>query len=356
MSDLLPEIAQRLQADYGFKSTQDGKHLRKGCCPNCGSKSLWTFAALPWVVHCERLNHCGYEAHAKDLYSDLFESWSDRARAAEERKPEAERNPHAAADAYLEQARGFDLTLIGGLYTQEQYFDQRADRGRGAGTATVRFAVAETWWERLIDRPARFGKKKANFKYGGSYGGRWWSMPSLSFAAPNPAQPDAPEPPDELWLVEGIFDAIALAHHGIAAVALMSCNNYPTRALEAVRAQIQREGKLVKEPRLVFALDSDKAGREYTQRHARRAKADGWRCTAAQIPQPSSGHKLDWNELHLRDRFGEKEVKEYLHHGALLVADSAIDKALLIYHHTGRTEFDWRCCINQPAASCRLAA
>lgn len=340
MTDLLHEIAQRLQADYEFKPTQDGKHLRKGRCPNCASKSLWTFAASPWVVRCERLNHCGYEAHAKDLYSDLFESWSDRARVAEERKPEAERNPHAAADAYLQQARGFDLALIRGLYTQEQYFDQRADRGRGAGTATVRFAVAQTWWERLIDRPARFGKKKANFKYGGSYGGRCWSMPSLSFAAPDPAKPDAPKPPDELWLVEGIFDAIALAHHGIAAVALMSCNNYPGHALEAIRAQIQREGQQVTEPRLVFALDSDKAGREYTQRHVRRAQADGWRCTAAQIPVQGAAGKLDWNDLHLRDRLTEKDFKEYRHHGALLVAESAMDKALLIYHHTGRTEFD----------------
>lgn len=340
MKDLLHEIAQRLQTDYDFKPTQDGKHLRKGRCPNCGSKSLWTFAASPWVVRCERLNHCGYEAHAKDLYSDLFESWSDRARTAEERKPEGERNPHAAADAYLQQARGFDLALIRGLYTQEQYFDQRADRGRGAGTATVRFAVAETWWERLIDRPARFGKKKANFKCGGSYGGRWWCMPGVSFAAPNPAQPDAPQPPDELWLVEGIFDAIALTHHGIAAVALMSCNNYPAQALQAVRAQIQHEGQQVKPPRLVFALDGDKAGREYTLRHVRRAKADGWQCTAAQILQPRHGSKLDWNDLHLRDRLGDKDLQEYRHQGALLVAETAMDKALLIYHHTGRTEFD----------------
>jgi len=338
MSDLLHEIAQRLQADYAFKQTPDGKFLRKGCCPGCGRKSLWTYAATPWVVRCERLNHCGYEAHAKDLYGDLFESWSDRAHAAQQCLPEAQRNPNAAADAYLQQARGFDLALVRGLYTQEQYYDAKADRGRGAGTATVRFAVADTWWERLIDRPARFGKKKANFKYGGSYAGQWWAMPGLSFAAPDPARPDGPTPPAELWLVEGIFDAIALAHHGIAAVALLSCNNYPAQALADVRALIDRQGKQVAPPRLVFALDGDKAGREYTLRHVRRALADGWRCTAAQVPQ--RGGKQDWNDLHLRDRLGEKDRKEYLYHGALLVAESALEKALLMYHHTGRTEFD----------------
>ena len=218
--DLLIEISQRLQDDYQFKPTQDGKHLRKGMCPGCGKRSLWTYAASPWVVRCERLNNCGYEAHAKELYADLFESWSERTRVIEEAKPPEQRNPNAAADAYLTQHRGFDLARIRGLYAQEHYFDQRADRGRGAGTATVRFAVADTWWERLIDKPARFGKKKANFKLGGTYAGHWWAMPDLSFAAPRPDQPDAPTPPTELWLVEGIFDAIALAHHGLAAVAL----------------------------------------------------------------------------------------------------------------------------------------
>ena len=50
MSDLLYEIGQRLQADYGFKPASDGKHLRKGVCPGCSHKSLWTVAATPWVV------------------------------------------------------------------------------------------------------------------------------------------------------------------------------------------------------------------------------------------------------------------------------------------------------------------
>lgn len=338
-SDLLYDIAQRLQADYSMKLT--GKHLRKGHCPGCSQKSLWTYAETPWVVRCERLNHCGYEAHAKELYADLFESWSDRVNKVEEAKPIEQRNPTAVADAYLEQARGFDLALIKGLYTQEQYYDKKADRGRGAGTATVRFAVADTYWERLIDRPARFGKKKANFKYGGSYAGWWWALPGLSFAAPNPEKPDAPKPPKELWLVEGIFDAIALAHHGIAAVALMSCNNYPEHALKAISDQLEREGKMVTRPTLVWAFDGDKAGRDYTLRFVKRAREEGWRCEAAQIPQRRGMCKQDWNDLHQRDRLEEKHINEYLYHGALLIAESATDKALLIYHHTNRTEFDF---------------
>lgn len=324
--DLLPQIADRLQHDYSFKTGPGGKHLRQGICPSCGKKSLWTFADSPWVVRCERLNHCGYEAHAKELYPDLFESWSDRYQAPEATKPEAERNPQAAADAYLSLGRGFDLARIKGLYTQESFYDARADAGRGAGTATVRFQLATTWWERLIDRPGRFSKK-ANFKTGGSYAGTWWTLP------------DAPTPPRELWLVEGIFDAIALAHQGIPAVALMSCNNYPEHELARLRDHLTAQGGTVPEPTLVWALDGDKAGRDYTLRHVKRARTDGWACAAAQIPQRGRS-KLDWNDLHQRDQLQEQHLKDYRYHGALLIAQSAQDKALVIYNHTGRAEFD----------------
>lgn len=338
MSDLLYDIAERLKADHGFKLK--GKHLRHGECPDCRRKTLWTWAASPWVVKCERLNNCGYEAHAKELYPDEFECWSDRYQAPEADKPEAQRNPHAAAEAYLTLDRGFKLDVVKGLFTQEHYYDGRANGGRGAGSATVRFALADTWWERLIDKPGRFGKKKANFKLGGSYAGHWWAMPGLSFVDLGPTAPaDAPKPPTELWLVEGIFDAIALAHHGIAAVALMSCNNYPEIALEGLREQLRRQGGTVPEPALVFALDGDKAGRDYTLRHVKRARDEGWAVKAAQIAQRDKG-KRDWNDLHKLDRLQAQHLKDYLYHGALLIAATAQDKALLIYNHTGKADFD----------------
>jgi GTPase SAR1 family protein len=340
MSDLLQDIARRLQDDNDFKPSPDGKYLRQGVCPSCSKKSLWTYAESPWVVKCERLNSCAYEEHAKELYPDLFDSWTERTQAVEAAKPEAERNPNAAADAYLAMARGFKLELIKGLYTQENYYDGRADAGRGAGSATVRFVVAETWWERLIDRPARFGKKKANFKLGGSYAGQWWAMPSLSFIDAGPtALPDAPKPPREIWIVEGIFDAIALHHQGIAAVSTLSCNNYPEHALRVLRESLKNQGGTVPEPALVWALDGDKAGRDFTRKHVRRAREDGWECKAAQIPQRGK-KKLDWNDLHQRDLLQEKNLKDYLYHGALLIAATAQDKALIIYNHTSKTDFD----------------
>lgn len=365
MSDLLTDIADRLTQEFGFKLKAGGKYLQQGKCPSCHKPRLWTYAASPWVIKCERLNNCGYEAHAKDLYPELFESWSERFQAPEAAKPVEQQNPHAASDAYLTIGRGFDLALISGTYTQENYFDPHADQGRGAGSATVRFQVADTWWERIIDRPQRFGKKKANFKAGGSYAGQWWALPSLSFLTPPPPTPETViadamakalqaasaqgpgqpailtnPPPAELWLVEGVFDAIALAHHGIAAVTLLSCNNYPEKALADLDALLKRQGGTVPAPLLVWALDSDDAGRNFTRKHVTRARAAGWSCTAAQIPQKGKG-KIDWNDLHQRERLSENDIKEYRYRGALLLASTAQEKALLMYNHTGRADFDF---------------
>ncbi|WP_242875909.1 toprim domain-containing protein, partial [Stenotrophomonas maltophilia] len=94
------------------------------------------------------------------------------------------------------------------LYTQEDYYD----RAKRQGTATVRFPLVKGgWWERLIDRPHRFGKMKARFAPGESYAGVWWGA----------AAQDQLRTAREVWIVEGIFDAIALLQRGICAVAAM---------------------------------------------------------------------------------------------------------------------------------------
>lgn len=305
------DITQRLLRDYEFKDK--GAWLREGRCPHCGKCELYTSAERPWVVRCGRESKCGWEGHVKDLYGDLFETWSDR-------YPVSEASPHAAADAYLVHARGFEIGRLRGCYTQESYVDRELD----ASTATVRFPLpGGGYWERLIDRPGRFGKKKARFNYGSKHAGHGWAPPGLNLDAL-----------DELWLVEGIFDAIALWLHGLPAMALLSCNNYPEHALADLAKR--RAGH---RPALVWALDGDDAGRSYTRKWVRRARQEGWDCKAAQIPQPSSGGKLDWNDMHQRDRLGESHVKDYRYHGALLIARSPTEKALRIYREKGRAKF-----------------
>jgi hypothetical protein len=310
------DVTQRLLRDYAFKDTE-GKWLREGRCPHCGKKELYTHAEHPWVVRCGRENKCGWEGHVKDLYSDLFESWSERFQITET-------NPHAAADAYLTHARGFDIARLRGCYTQESYVDRELD----ASTATVRFPLpGGGYWERLIDRPQRFGKKKARFNFGSQHAGHWWVPPGLDLSTV-----------EEVWIVEGIFDAIALWLHGIPAVAALSCNNYPHHALE--KLSTLRAGH---RPTLVWALDTDGtdndgAGQRYTRKWVKQARQQGWDCKAAQIKQ-NGRSKIDWNDLHQRDRLGPADIKRYLHEGALLIARTPSEKALLIYGEGNKAEF-----------------
>jgi len=318
--ELRADILDRLKSDYGFKH-RAGKYMREGKCPACNKKELFAFHDDPWVICCGR-GKCGQTWHVKELYEDLFNDWSTRA-------PATEQHPNATARAYLEFARGFRFDVIQGWFTQDSYFSTELNEG----SATVRFALDKGgYWERLIDRPHRFGKMKARFKPGDSPRGVWWCPPCVELL-------DV----EELWIVEGIFDAIALVHNGIAAVSAMSSGAYPEESLKELARQ--RGGKL---PKLIWALDNEPGAHRYTKRWVRQARALGYVCEAAQIPQADS-RKVDWNDLHQRWQFVdgdeqrakqiEKDLRAARYHGDLLLAESASEKGVLMYDWSERHEF-----------------
>jgi hypothetical protein len=307
------DLTRALERDYGFK--EEKGYLRKGVCPSCSKKELYANAEKPWVLRCGRLNKCGVEYHVKELYPDLFTNWS-------ERHPVTPQDPNAAADAYMRDGRGFDLAKVKGWYEQESYFDPLLRQG----SATVRFPLPGIgYWERIIDRPERFGKRKATFK--GDYKGHWWVAPGLDLTA---------ESVKEIWIVEGIFDAIALLHHDVTSTSALSCYNYPDIALKALAQRCAELGR--QRPRLVWALDTGKAGERFTKKHVERSREEGWDAVAAQPPDDGKV-KLDWNELHQRDRLTPKVLEDSLYRGSLLVAKSAHEKAMLMYNHSGHGSF-----------------
>lgn len=320
--DLRGDVIERLKRDYGLKHRVNTDYMRGGTCPKCRQKTLYTRHSAPWLVICGRPEKCAHSLHVKELYDDLFEDWSKRA-------PASDQHPNATARAYLEFARGFRIELIQGWFTQESFYSGE----HNAGSATVRFALEKGgWWERLIDKPHRFGKMKARFKSKDSYRGVWWCPPCVDLLETK-----------EIWIVEGIFDAIALVHNDIVAVSAMSSNAFPEESLRALARN--RDGKL---PKLVWALDNESGAHAYTKRWAKQARALGFVCEAAQIPL-RDGRKTDWNDLHQRWGFIEDEseradqvaadLKQARHQGALLLAESAAEKALLMYDWNKRGEF-----------------
>ncbi|AUG04859.1 bifunctional DNA primase/helicase [Pseudomonas sp. 09C 129] len=322
------EVLKRLERDYELKHMTGTNYMRKGKCPahSCGKKTLYTFHDSPWMLICGRPEKCGHRVHVKDIYDDLFNEWSKTA-------PSTVENPTATARAYLEFARGFRLELIEGWYSQETYWS----RDHNAVSATVRFALEKGgYWERLIDRPERFGKQKARFKPGESYKGVWWCPPSVDLLEV-----------DELWINEGIFDAIALLHHDITAVSMMSSAPFPIESLKALIKLRQEAGQRL--PKLVWALDNEPVARANVRRYAKEATELGFTCEAAMIPQ--RGRKVDWNDLHQRWTFIEgdderakriqNDLDEARHEGALLLADTAEEKGLLMYDWKPKAEFSF---------------
>ena len=320
--ELRVEVLKRLESDYDLKHRSGTHFMRGGCCPACGKKELYTHHKNPWLIICGREGKCAQSWHVKELYEDLFDDWTNRA-------PSTDQHPNATARAYLEFARGFRFELIQGWFTQDSFYSAQ----HNAGSATVRFALEKGgYWERLIDRPHRFGKQKARFKQGESYKGVWWCPPCIDLLEVK-----------ELWIVEGIFDAIALVHHDIAAVSAMSSNAFPEASLKELSRQ--RGGKL---PKLIWALDNEPGAHRYTKRWVRMARDLGYVCEAAQIPQQDS-RKHDWNDLHQRwividdldkraDRIAQ-DLKAARYHGALLIAESAAEKGVLMYEWRERHEF-----------------
>lgn len=311
--DIRSQVLQRLEGDFGLKLRTGTNYMRGGVCPACGKKELYARHDNPWQIRCGRPERCGHIEHVKELYEDLFEDWSKRA-------PATDNDPTVTARAYLEFARGLNTGKMTGWFTQENYVNHETNES----SATIRFPLPNGgFWERLIDRPARFGKMKARFKPKYSAQGEWWCPPSVELATVK-----------ELWIVEGIFDAVSLVQNDIDAVSAMSSVNFPIEALNKLLEE--RPGNL---PTLVWALDNEPTARAYLLRWVRQAREMGFTCKAALIPQKDK--KVDWNDLHQRWQFEDegkarsdkrkRDLAAARHEGELLLAATPREKALLIY-------------------------
>src|SRR5699024_9387039 len=274
-----------------YQGVVKGQYVQRIACPDCHKREAYTRTENPWMIYCGRMDKCGAAIHVKDQFAEYFDDWSARYAPVNGAEPA----PNAVADGYLRDGRGFDLRHCRGHYTQEYHHDQRLD----IGSPTVRFTLpGGATWERIIDAPWRFGKKKAVFR--GDYKGDGWQLASdAELVAAG-----------EVWLVEGIFDCIALAHHGIGGVSAMSCVNFPALVLERLKSAAH--AAQAERPTLVWALDANRAGRDWAKKHARRAEELGWTCRAAQPP-----HGLDWYYLHQRGVLGEDARTIYRYYGDL---------------------------------------
>lgn len=315
------ELITRLIGDFALKFSQDKQYLRYGRCPACHKNELYTGADAPWTIQCGRENKCNYKASTRNLYPGIFSNLVKR-------YPPTEVSPNATADAYLQSERGLNITKWRGTYVQELFKDYKS----GDTYPTMRINITSDgntvgYWERLIE--PKQGVVKARVQTGFKFKGLAWLPPKLNLL--HGVLPYV----NELWITEGIFDAMALTENGIHAISNITAGNYPNITLAQIKARLDELSKPY--PKIIIALDSDKAGRNHTEKLVARARQQGFEATAAQPGEHISDK--DWNDLHKDKKLTKSDLERYRFYGELLISATPKDKALLIYNKHGNTNF-----------------
>ena len=66
------DVLQRLESDYGLQHMKGTHYMRKGTCPQCNQKRLFSRHDEPWFIRCGREKNCRYMAPTKELYPCLL--------------------------------------------------------------------------------------------------------------------------------------------------------------------------------------------------------------------------------------------------------------------------------------------
>ena len=298
--DIRQEVQDALLSDPLFQFKRKGDFFRHGVCPLCKDKSVWAHVNS-FTLQCDHINNCQYEEHVRDIYPDIFDNFSKRA-------PATDADPMATAKAYLSQNRFFNVTQLSGEFTQA-YFPF----SDGHKAPTVRFPLWDGfYWERFIDKQdtRRFGAK-AHFKKGIVFTGKCWQPKSQTI-----------KKNDTVFIVEGIFHAIALIENGHKAIAAFTNNNLPTEIIK------QHEKNNIT---WVLAYDDDVGTKNATRniflpKYIKQLKKQGVNFKVFLM-----GKKVDWDDLHRLEKINEKTIKQGLFTGAMFASQSIEEKAWVFF-------------------------
>jgi len=181
-------------------------------CAECGKNSCYAWSDKPNVLMCNRLSKCGAKTPTKEIYPHLFINFA-------ERYPVTSSQPNATAKAYL-QSRALDTTKF--EYHQEKVTVE------GKVYCTVVISFNSVVFQRLIDYS---GPDKNRLS---AYSGKYFASQSVEMAR-------------QVYVVEGVFDALSLEQVGIASIASLSSMHNPKNCFKRGVSY-------------VLAFDNDKAG------------------------------------------------------------------------------------------------
>ena len=286
--NLINKISTRLRSDNP-KFKISGEYINGLKCPSCGKVDGFAHVDNPMAILCHRNNECGVNTPIKQVYPDL---WQDLSKDY----PPTKENPKATARAYLE-SRGLNPNSI--EFNQGKVTDSVTKK-------EYQSLVIEhdgVTFQRLIDY---IGKDKNRLS---GYKGKVFKNGLV----------DVPEQP-QIFVVEGIINALSLESIGIAAIATYSSGSIPKEWYEAN-----------KDNNFVLAFDNDTAGIKGIQKTIDCFKELDIREVSAvfgvkigyQIAL--TPHGKDWNDLLVGNQLNEKTIKKAYWQGRLSFADSALD-------------------------------
>jgi Toprim-like len=212
LNDLPEKILSAIKFDNQKAKESNGK-LHGLECPVCHKKEAWLKVDRPFYIYCSRLNNCGEVITAKELYPDL---WQDLAK----RYPSTPSDPKATARAYLE-SRSLKPELI------------EFEQGIKDNHQTLVIKQDDVTFDRLIDYQDKSGGGKNRLS---TYKGKVFKTKSFDDAK-------------EVFITEGIIDALSWEQSGRAAIATYSSGSVPKEFYQAN-----------KEKHYLICFDNDIAG------------------------------------------------------------------------------------------------
>lgn len=312
--------------DFKPSTSKSGKrrYYEKGHCPECGQRTVYFNLQEPWRLECNRRNKCAWAENTSNIYPDIIDDLIE-----EQSDPE---NPKAKANAFMKYKRGFDLDVIGNWFEQESFYDPKTN----LSCSTVRFWLdrdRNCYWERLIGQTKANGQRqniRGNHRRlkmddpdydefdGSVVKGMWWTPPNQGIGAG-----------DTVYLVEGIFHAIALHLSGYKVAATLASGYYPELAVR------EYYGKSII---WVWALDDDNAGLTAMNKHRKTMERKGELTTMAL----TGSNTMDWDDFYKKgilSRDKPKFMGECRFRGQLAAAVTSERKAFVHFQSKNRGFF-----------------
>jgi len=275
LQDTYEETKRLLLADNPKAREVEGK-LNYLKCPECDKNSCYAYADKPSVLMCNRSNKCGAKTLTKEMYPHLFANFA-------ERYPVTSSQPGATAEAYL-QSRGLDASLFD--------YSQGNVSIKGKNYPTVVISFNGVVFQRLIDY---LGADKNRFN---SYSGKYYATKSIDNAR-------------QVYVVEGIFDALSLEQVGIPSIATLSSMHNP-------------ESCFKRGVSYVLAFDNDKAGLKAVRKIKAYLLKEGIEFS---VQLPPAGK--DWNDLLISGDLSSSQQADTLElsawRGCLAMASNALN-------------------------------